>query len=109
MNSQQPQVVDKFTYLISALSRVVYIDDVATARTERANGAFGRLRRNVSERNGIRLCTKLKVYEAVVLSTLLDACGTGTVYQRHIKKLNHFHISCLRKLLERWQDKIPDT
>ena len=33
-----------------------------------------------------------------------------TVYQRHAKKLNHFHLSCLRKLLKiRWQDKIPDT
>ena len=33
-----------------------------------------------------------------------------SVYQRHAKKLNHFHLSCLRKLLKiRWQDKIPDT
>ena len=32
------------------------------------------------------------------------------VYQRHAKKLNHFHLSCLRKLLKiRWQDKISDT
>ena len=47
---------------------------------------------------------------AVVLSTLLYACETLTVYQRHAKKLNHFHLSCLRKLLKiRWQDKIPDT
>ena len=33
-----------------------------------------------------------------------------TVYQRRVKKLNHLHLSCLRKLLKiRWQDKIPDT
>ena len=33
-----------------------------------------------------------------------------TVYQRHAKRLNHFHLSCLRKLLKiKWQDKIPDT
>ena len=58
----------------------------------------------------IRLDTKLKVYKAVVLPTLLYACETWTVYQRHAKKLNHFHLSCLRKLLKiRWQDKIPDT
>ena len=32
------------------------------------------------------------------------------VYQRHAKRLNHFHTSCLRKLLKiKWQDKIPDT
>ena len=35
---------------------------------------------------------------------------TWTVYQRHAKRLNHFHTSCLRKLLKiKWQDRIPDT
>ena len=34
----------------------------------------------------------------------------GHSTQRHAKRLNHFHFSCLRKLLKiRWQDKIPDT
>ena len=110
VNGQKLQVVDKFTYLGSTLSRAVHIDDEVTARTAKASVAFGRLRTNVWERNGIRLYTKLKVYKAVVLPTLLYACETWTVYQRHAKKLNHFHLSCLRKLLKiRWQDKIPDT
>ena len=110
VNGQKLQVVDKFTYLGSTLSRAVHIDDEVTARTAKASVAFGRLRTNVWERNGIRLDTKLKVYKAVVLPTLLYACETWTVYQRHAKKINHFHLSCLRKLLKiRWQDKIPDT
>ena len=110
MNGQKLQVVDKFTYLGSTLSRAVHIDDEVTARTAKASVAFGRLRTNVWERNGIRLDTKLKVYKAVVLPTLLYACETWTVYQRHDKKLYHFHLSCLRKLLKiRWQDKIPVT
>ena len=88
----------------------MHIDDEVTARAAKASVAFGRLRTNVWERNGIRLDTKLKVNKAVVLPTLLYACETWTVYQRHAKKLNHFHLSCLRKLLKiRWQDKIPDT
>ena len=99
VNGQKLQVVDKFTYLGSTLSRAVHIDDEVTARTANASVAFGRLRTNVWERNGIRLHTKLKVYKAVVLPTLLYACETWTVYQRHAKKLNHFHLSCLRKLL----------
>ena len=110
VNGQKLQVVDKFTYLVSTLSRAVHIDDEVTARTGKASVAFGRLRTNVWERNGIRLYTKLKVYKAVVLPTLLYACETWIVYQRHPKKLNHFHLSCLRKILKiRWQDKIPDT
>ena len=34
----------------------------------------------------------------------------GTVYQRHARKLNHFHTSSLGRILDiKWQDKIPDT
>ena len=110
VNGQKLQVVDKFTYLGSTLSRAVHIGDEVTARTAKASVAFGRIRTNVWERNGIRLDTKLKVFKAVVLPTLLYAIETWTVYQRHAKKLNHFHLSCLRKILKiRWQDKIPDT
>ena len=44
------------------------------------------------------------------IPTLLYACETLTVYQRHAKKLAHFHISCLRKLLKiRLVDKVTDT
>ena len=45
-----------------------------------------------------------------MLTTLLYACETWTVYSRHARQLNHFHTSCLRKLFHiSWQDKVPDT
>ena len=79
------QMVFKFTYLGSILSRVEHIDDA-------------------------RKIYKAVVYKAVVLPTLVYSCETWTVYQRHAKRLNHFHTSCLRKLLKiKWQDRIPDT
>ena len=110
MKGQRLQVEDKFTYLVSTLSRVVHIDDEVNARIAKASAAFGRLRGSVWDRSGIRLDTKLKVYKTVVLPTLLYACETWTVYQRHAKRLSHFHTSCLRKLLKiKWQDRIPDT
>ena len=103
-------MVDKFTYLGSTLSRVVHIDDEVNARIAKASAAFGRLHGSIWDRSGIRLDTKLKVYRSVVLPTLLYACETWTVYQRHAKRLNHFHTSCLRKLQKiKWQDRIPDT
>ena len=85
MNGQKLKVVDKFTYLGSTLSRALHIDDEITARIAKASVAFGRLRANVWERNGIKLDTKLKVYKAVVLPTLLYACETWTVYQKVVK------------------------
>ena len=52
-----------------------------------------KLRGSIWDRSGIRLDTKLKIYRSVVLPTLLYACETWTVYQRHAKTLNHFHTS----------------
>ena len=103
-------MVDKFSYLGSTLSRVVHINGDVNARIAKASAAFDRLRGGIWDRSGIRLDTKLKVYRSVVLPTLLYACETWTVYQRHAKRLNDFHTSCLRKLLKiKWQDLIPDT
>ena len=110
MKGQRLLVVDKFTYLGSTLSRVVHIGDEVNARIAKASATFCRLRGSVWDRSGITLDTKLKVYKAVVLPTLLYACETWTVYQRYTKWLNHSHTSCLRKLLKiKWQDRIPDT
>ena len=104
------QAVDSFTYLGSTLSREFNIDVEVNNRIAKASAAFGRLRKNVWERRGLSTSTKLKVYRAVVLTTLLHACETWTVYNRHAKQLNHFHTTCLRRLLRiKWQDKIPDS
>ena len=47
VKGQQMQIVDKFTYLGSTLSRVVHIDDEVNARITKASAAFGRLRGNI--------------------------------------------------------------
>ena len=88
----------------------MHIDNEVNARIAKASAAFGRQRGSIWDRSGIRLDTKLNVYRSMVLPTLLYACETWTVYQRQAKRLNHFHTSCLRKLLKiKWQDRIPDT
>ena len=110
IKGQRLNAVDKFTYLGSTLSRNVVIDDEINTRLAKASAALGRLYKNVWDRRGITSMTKIKVYKAVVLTTLLYGCESWTVYQRHAKKLNHFHTTRLRKLLGiSWQERIPDT
>ena len=110
VKGQRLQVVDKFTYLGSTLSRVVRNDDAVSAIIAKANAPFGRLRGSIGDQSWIRFDQKLKVCRSVVLPTLLYACETFTVYKRHAKRLNHFHKNCLRKLLKiKWQDRILDT
>ena len=110
VNGEALKTVDKFTYLGSTLSRNVRIDDEAVLRIAKASAVFGNLREKVWEREGLSMQTKLKVYKAVILPSLLYSCEAWTVYSRHLKSLNSFHLKCLRKILKiRWQDKVPDT
>ena len=110
VNGEALKTVNKFTYLGSTLSRNVRIDDEVVLRIAKASAAFGNLREKVWEREGLSTQTKLKVYKAVILPSLLYSCETWTVYSRHLKSLNSFHLKCLRKILKIcWQDKVPDT
>ncbi|VDL90105.1 unnamed protein product [Schistocephalus solidus] len=102
--------LETFAYLENTLSRNTRIDDEVAQRISKASQAFDRLQTSVWNRYGIYLNTKLKMYKAVVLTTLLYGAETWTVYPNQARKLNHFHLSCLREILKlRWQDRIPET
>nr|VZI06148.1 unnamed protein product [Spirometra erinaceieuropaei] len=110
VNGTQLQMVENFPYLGSTLSRNTKIDDEVANRISKASPAFGRLQSTVWNRHGIQLSTKLKMYKAVILPTLLYGAETWTVYAKQARRLNHFHLSCLRRILRpKWQDRIPDT
>jgi hypothetical protein len=96
---EELKVVDIFTYLGCTLSSVVNVDDEVNCRLAKASSAFGRLRRTMWECRELTKETKLRVSRATVLTALLYACESWTVYSRHGRKLNHFHISCLRRIL----------
>ncbi|PFX22072.1 hypothetical protein AWC38_SpisGene13414 [Stylophora pistillata] len=49
------------------------------------------------------------VYKTVVLTSLLYGCETWTLYRRHIKLLERFHMRSLRSILGiKWQDMITN-
>ncbi|BHF60639.1 hypothetical protein SprV_0100360400 [Sparganum proliferum] len=110
VNGTQLQVVENFPYLGSTLSRNTNIDDEVANRISKTSQAFGRLQSTVWNRHGLQLSTKLKMYKAVILPRLLYGAVTWTVYTKQARRLNHFHLSCLRRILRlNWQDRIPDT
>ena len=110
VNGQTLQTVSKFTYLGSTLTSDAQLDVEIENRVAKASRSFGRLRNTVRDRKGLKLTTKLKVYRAVVLTSLLYACETWTTYARHERILNRFHIKSLKKILHiRWEEKVPDT
>lgn len=105
----QLKCVNSFKYLGSTISADGSLDKEITSRIQKASQALGRLRVKVLQQKGITLSTKLKIYRAVVLSSLLYGCETWTLYRRHIKQLEQFHSRSLRMIMNiRWQDRITN-
>jgi hypothetical protein len=104
------EVVESFTYLGSTISADCSIDAEITNRISKASAAFGALTSKLWNNHNIRWQTKLQVYQAVVLSTLLYASETWTCYKKHIRQLDRFHQSCLRRILKiHWRDRVSDV
>ena len=71
---------------------------------------MAKLSQRVWTNNHLSVRTKLQVYQACVISTLLYGSEAWTTYTRQEKKLNSFHLRCLRRILGiSWQDKITNT
>ena len=102
--------VSDFKYLGSFLSSDCSLDKEINQRIGRAAATYGNLRSRIFENKNIKLSTKISVYAAVCLSILLYGSETWTVYRRHIKKLESYHIRCLQRILGlTWRDRIPHT
>ncbi|BHF79206.1 hypothetical protein SprV_0602232600 [Sparganum proliferum] len=99
VNGTLLQVVENFPYLGSTLCRSTKIDDEAARRISKTSQTFSRLQSTVWNRHSLQLNTKLKMYKAVILPTLLYGAETWTVYTKQARRLNHCHLSCLRRIL----------
>ncbi|XP_068671353.1 uncharacterized protein [Montipora foliosa] len=109
IDDTQLKNVKSFRYLGSIISNDGSLDKEITTRIQKANQALGRLRTKVLQHKGLRLATKLKVYKAVDISSLLYGCETWTLYRRHVKQLEQFHTQSLRSIMRiRWQDPVTN-
>ena len=76
---QRLKVVEKFAYLGSTLSKSIVMNDEVNTRLAKASAAFCRLNRIEWNRRSISEATKIKVYRAVVLITLLSGCNVDNL------------------------------
>ena len=98
------KTVEHFKYLGSVIS-----SDCSLDRISKASQALGRLRTRMMNHKSIKLPTKIKVYKAVVLTSLLYGCETWILYRKHIKQLEHFHMRSLRSIMGiKWQDRVTN-
>ena len=110
IDSIQLEVVETFTYLGSTIASSLSLDAEISRRIGKAAAVMSKLNKRVWSNSQLTVNTKLCVYQACVLSTLLYGSESWTTYAGQEKRLNSFHLRCLRRLLQiKWQDMVTNT
>jgi len=103
-------VVRQFTYLGSTITDNLSVDAEIDKRIGKAATTLARLTTRVWTNRRLTARTKMAVYSACVISTLLYGRETWTTYARQERRLNIFHLRSIRRILGiSWQDRIPNT
>ena len=109
IEGNQLKAVENFKYLGSTISNDASFDVEINTRIARATAAFGRLTKRLWSNRNIRLDTKIGVYKAAVITTLLYGCGTWTLKKEQVRSLEKFHLATLRKIARiKWFHKVTN-
>ncbi|XP_063605235.1 uncharacterized protein LOC134780428 [Penaeus indicus] len=104
------EVVEDFTYLGSTISTSLSLDTEINRWIGKAAATMAKLSKRVWDNKMLTENTKMRIYQACVLSTLLYGSETWTTYMRHERRLNTFHLRCLKRIRGiTWQDRIPHS
>ena len=79
--------VEQCTYLGSVISNEATVAKDVDNRLAKASSSFGRLQKRVRQNHSLRLSTKLQVYRAVVVTTLLYESESWVLYRKQIQLL----------------------
>ena len=71
---------------------------------------MAKLSARICENKKLTTQTKVAVYRACIVSTLLFGSESWTTYASQEKRLNNFHMRCLRRILSiSWTDKVSNN
>jgi uncharacterized membrane protein len=110
VKGEELEVVHNFQNLDSTTSDMLSLDTEINKRIGKASSTFSKLSKRVWNNNHLTIATKANVYKACVISILLYGSEFWTTYSYQEKKLQVFHLRCLRRMLGIvWQDKITNN
>ena len=96
-------------YLGSTITDNLSIDSELNKRIGKAAMTLSKPTKRVWSNNKLSDHTKVNVYKACVISTLLYGSESWTMHIHQEKRLNVFHMHCLRRILGiTWQDKVTN-
>jgi len=104
------EVVHQFQYLGSTVTDTLSLDVELNKRIGMASTTLSKLTKRVWENKHMTTVTKISVYKACIISTLLYGSESWTTYSKQERKLQTFHLRCLRRILGiSWQDKVTSN
>ena len=110
INAETLEVVHQFQYLGSTMTDTLSLDAEISKRIGMAFTTLSKFTERVWENKHLKIPTKVNVYKACVISTLLYGGESWTTYSSQERKLQAFHFRCLRRILGiTWQDKVPNN
>ena len=104
------EMVNSFIYLGSTITRTTSLDSEIGKRIGYAATNMSKLSQRVWENQKLTFPTKMAVYSACIINRLLYGSESWTTYAAQEKRLNVFHLRCLRRILSiSWQDRITNS
>ena len=109
IDNYTPKVVEDFTYLGSTISSNLSLESELSKRIGKTASAMARFSDKLWENPSLTTNTKMRVYQACLLSTLFCGSKTWTLYSHQERRLNSFHLRNIRKILGiTWQDRVTN-
>ena len=109
IDNQLLEAVDVFPYLGSIIAANSSLAPEIKRRIAKASSTLARLSKRVWDNKKLTTETKMKVYQACVLSTLLYGSESWATYTVQENCLETFHMGSLRRILGiKWQDKVTN-
>ena len=98
VDGQEIAQVEKMKYLGVMLSASGRCDDEIEQRIGAATNVIGAMRKQVQDRREPKKSTKLRLYNAMVMPTLLYGCEMWTMQQQHVSSLQALEMRYLRRV-----------
>ena len=98
VNGVEIENVKTMKYLGAMLEEEGSCEAEVDHRISTASKVIGALREEVINRRELSKSTKLRVINVTVMPTLLYACETWTLLERHKSKVQAFEMRCLRRV-----------
>ncbi|XP_055898268.1 uncharacterized protein LOC129928329 [Biomphalaria glabrata] len=110
IDNNKLDAINEFCYLGSTIKDDLSLEKEIKKRIGNAALTFARLRPRVRENHKLTTVTKMEVYKACVMSILLYGSESWTTYTKQERKLNSFHLRCLRRILKvTWKEKLCNS